>query len=213
MSRVDHLVISVPDIDTAAQEWDEVGLPSSPGGTHPGGTVNVLIRGSQHAYVELIAAPEGADNIWSERVRNTLGPLSWAICVPDIEAACQAATEAGFEPGDIRDGARTTESGEELSWRMVDLGEQPFDAKLPFLIEWIKPVSDGPAHGPVLIGMCVEVEHPSELEKLLDALDFDDKDVTVALAEGDRGLVSATFRTQEPVAEVAELNGLTVNLH
>ncbi|OKL53081.1 hypothetical protein BSZ39_11365 [Bowdeniella nasicola] len=138
--------------------------------------------------------------------------MSWAITVDDIDAAREAAQNVGFEPGDIVDGARTTEDGTELSWRMVNIGEGPFDPIYPFLIQWDTPMPDLD-QGPVLVAMCTGIPDPTRLDELLTALDFHDDDVTLGVSEGEQGLVSATFRTQESTADVLELDGLTVNLH
>ena len=61
-ARLDHLVISVPDLAEAARRWTGAGLPAVPGGAHPVGTVNALVRGPEAAYVELIAAGSGESN-------------------------------------------------------------------------------------------------------------------------------------------------------
>lgn len=111
MPHLDHVVISVADLSGAAVRWARLGLPSTAGGRHPGGTANILIRGPRSAYVELITANEDADNHWAERVRSTHGPLSFAVAVDDLDEAREAAIGVGFTPGPIRDGARVTPTG------------------------------------------------------------------------------------------------------
>ena len=78
-ARFDHLVVAVDDLDEAAARWGAAGLTAEHGGAHPVGTVNVLVRGPQAAYVELIAAGSEESNPWLDRVRPARGPISWAI--------------------------------------------------------------------------------------------------------------------------------------
>lgn len=225
MPHLDHVVVSVANLPEAAERWAGIGLPPTTGGQHPGGTANSLVRGPKPAYIELITAADEADNHWAERVRGERGPLSFAMAVDDLEAAREAAVEAGFAPGPIRDGARLTLTGEELRWRLCDVGPQPFDPELPFLIEWSTPMPTGPAGGPVLTGIRVRVPQPKRLARLLRSIDVpqeqwpsDDvfvfgggEDARIVIepgdAAGDAGVRAASFEVSlagEPVAGVVD---------
>ncbi|RYG76265.1 VOC family protein [Yimella sp. RIT 621] len=172
-ARLDHVVIAVADLDEACERWGVAGLPAEPGGRHPAGTVNALVRGPGDAYVELISAPGSESNPWVNRVRDSGGGfLSWAIAVDDIHAAHSAIVEAGFTPQRIVDGSRRTPEGDEIGWLMCDLGPGPFDPDLPFLIQWTSPMIPGPQDGPVLDHLSVTPKDPDRLAELLTALGF-----------------------------------------
>ncbi len=171
-ARFDHLVVSVEDLDGAAARWRAAGLAARRGGAHPVGTENVLVRGPQPAYVELIAAGAAGSNAWLDRVRSARGPISWAIAVDDVDEARTALVDAGFHPGPVREGSRTTPEGGLVAWRMCDVGDGPYDGSLPFLIEWTTPMAAGPADGPVVEGVGLTPPDPDRLADLLLVLGF-----------------------------------------
>ena len=119
MARFDHLVVAVDDLDAATARWNAAGLRAEPGGAHPVGTVNALVRGPGPAYVELIAAGSEESNPWLDRVRSARGPISWAIAVDDVDTARAALVAAGFTPGEVREGSRTTPDGDTVAWRTL----------------------------------------------------------------------------------------------
>lgn len=169
-ARFDHLVVAVDDLDEAAARWRAADLGAEHGGAHPVGTVNVLVRGPQAAYVELIAAGSDESNPWLDRVRPARGPISWALAVDDVDVAHAALVGAGFEPGPVRDGSRTTPAGEVVAWRMCDVGPGPYDGSLPFLIQWTSPMGPGPADGPVVEHVTLTPPDPERVADLLLAL-------------------------------------------
>ena len=171
-ARFDHLVIAVEDLDDAVARWRAAGLPAERGGAHPVGTENALVRGPAPAYVELIAAGRDESNPWLDRVRSARGPISWAIAVDDVDEAHAALVAAGFEPGPVREGSRTTLAGDEVAWRMCDVGPGPYDGSLPFLIQWTTPMEPGPAHGPVVAHLSLTPPDPDRVADLLLALGF-----------------------------------------
>lgn len=174
-ARFDHLVVSVADLGAAIGRWSEFGLAPQPGGRHPGGTENALVRGPRAAYLEIISTEEGAESDWADRVRTTQGPLGFAVAVDDIEAARAALVQAGFSPGEVTDGSRQAPDGSTLRWRLCQVGRQAFDPELPFLIEWTTPMPPGPADGPVLESVNVASRSVVERDRLvtmLRALDF-----------------------------------------
>ncbi len=171
-ARFDHLVVAVDDLDGAADRWRAAGLGAEHGGAHPVGTLNVLVRGPQAAYVELIATGSEESNPWLDRVRPARGPISWAVAVDDVDAARAALVGAGFDPGQVRYGSRTTPAGEVVAWRMCDVGPGPYDGSLPFLIEWTSPMGPGPADGPVVEWLGFVPPDPERVADLLLALGF-----------------------------------------
>jgi hypothetical protein len=171
-ARFDHLVVAVEDLDEAASRWRAAGIPVERGGAHPVGTENVLVRGPAPAYVELISAGSDESNPWLDRIRSARGPISWAVAVDDLDAARTALEAAGFEPDPPVPGSRRTPDGELLEWRVCDVGPEPYDGSLPFLIEWTTPMAPGPADGPVLEWISLAPPDPDRVAALLLALGF-----------------------------------------
>lgn len=171
-ARFDHLVVAVDDLDAATARWRAAGLPATYGGAHAVGTENVLVRGPGRAYVELIAAPGVGSNPWLDRVRGARGPISWALAVDDLDVARATLEAAGFEPGPPVPGSRRTPDGSEVAWRVCDVGRGPYDAALPFLIEWTAPMPPGPADGPVVEWLGLTPPDPDRVADLLLALGF-----------------------------------------
>ena len=169
-ARFDHLVVAVEDLDEAAARWRAAGLPAVRGGRHPVGTENVLVRGPRPAYVELIAAGSDESNPWLDRVRSARGPISWAIAVDDLDDARTTLAAAGFEPAEAVPGSRRTPDGDEVAWRVCDVGPGPYDGSLPFLIEWTTPMPAGPDDGPVVEHVALAPPDPDRVADLLAAL-------------------------------------------
>ena len=220
MTSVDHVVISVPDLQHAARQWQAAGLSPSFGGTHPWGTANAVVRGPGGAYLELITAGD-QDSPIARRVRRSSGPLSWALSVDDIEQTRAALVARGFTPGPPAPSSRTTPDGDRLSWLLCDLADTPMHAFVPFLIQWTTPMPPGPTGGPVLTGVTLEVPSPTELSELLracgltdakgpDGVRLTDGVVDVVLRDGP-GRVSglSVVLAEGPVGDVV-LDGVTV---
>ena len=171
-ARFDHLVIAVADLDEAMVRWTDAGIPAARGGAHPVGTVNALVRGPGAAYLELIAAGRDESNPWLDRVRSASGPISWAVAVDDVDAARDLLVDAGFEPRPVTEGSRLTPDGDTVAWRMCDVGSGPYDAGLPFLIEWTTPMPPGPSDGPVVRYVTLTPPDADRVADLLLALGF-----------------------------------------
>ena len=59
-----------------------------------------------------------------------------------------------------------------MAWRMCDVGPGPYDASLPFLIQWTTPMAPGPADGPVVEYVTLTPPDPDRVADLLLALGF-----------------------------------------
>ena len=133
----------------------------------------MLVRGPRPAYVELIAAGRDESNPWLDRVRSARGPISWAIAVDDVDVSRAALASAGLDPRPVTEGSRTTPEGDVVAWRMCDVGPGPYDASLPFLIQWTTPMAPGPADGPIVISFSLTPPDPDRLADVLLAVGFE----------------------------------------
>ena len=144
------------------------GVPAARGGRPPGGH-------GQRAGARSAAGLRRADRRrprrsrtrgWTGSARRS-GPISWAVAVDDVDAARAALVEAGFAPRPVTEGSRRTPEGDTVAWRMCDVGPGPYDAGLPFLIEWTTPMPAGPADGPVVTYVTLTPPDPDRVADLL----------------------------------------------
>jgi len=181
----DHLVYAVPDLASALDELEQRwGVRPAWGGQHATGTHNALLALGDDRYLEIIARdPAQADH--SQAYFGLDAPPSapslrtWAVRVPDLQAAVDRAAAQGYLPGAIRDGSRLRPDGLRLSWRNT-LWAGPWppagDGLVPFLIQWGEgaphPAGDAPA-GCWLIRLGAEHPQPDLLRAMLAAVDVD----------------------------------------
>ncbi len=151
MLAVDHVIVVVEDLETAARRYDdEHGLASVPGGRHVGhGTGNRIVPlGS--SYIELMAvvdrdeaatSPVGS---WVGRRLAEVGEGPGALCLrtDDIEAA---ARRTGHQPLAM---GRTRPDGVQLGWHLV-AHDAAFGDGLPFFIQWHVDDADHPGRAGV----------------------------------------------------------------
>lgn len=148
--EIDHVVVCVPDLATAARDFEERhGVASVEGGRHAGhGTANRIIPlGS--SYVELLTVVDP-----KEAMTSPLG--TWAMhraAVPGGDGVCLrtddldgVARRLGLSRIDM---SRVTPDGVILEWGIVGL-KQALSSNLPFFIEWGVPPDLHPAKTPVV---------------------------------------------------------------
>lgn len=151
--ELDHLIVACATL-VQGDAWLRrlAGVPSAPGGSHPGrGTHNRLLRLDARTYLELIAPdpgqpapalprPFGLDDPETRRRVAERPRLVHYVCrVPELDAAAAAARSRGYDPGPVVSMTRGA-----FAWR-ITLPEDPEDAArrwsddarlLPTLIEW-----------------------------------------------------------------------------
>jgi hypothetical protein len=141
---IDHLVIAVPDPDSAATELSRIlGLTAGGGGRHDRlGTYNRLIWLGD-TYLELIGVfdPGLAAESWVGRpalhaLRSDagMGLATWAIATDDVEADAARLRAAGSGIGPPQAGERTGPDGRVVTWRLAAAPTLEPDGP-PFLIE------------------------------------------------------------------------------
>ena len=146
MTELDHLVLATPRLsETVATVARLTGLEPVAGGQHIGrGTRNFLLGvglglGLSHSgYLEIIGPDPEQPEPSQPRpfdIDSLTGPrlVSWAVRVPDIDAAIAAVRAEGFDPGDASAMSRTTPDGKTLDWRLTT---QSPTGLIPFLIDW-----------------------------------------------------------------------------
>jgi catechol 2,3-dioxygenase-like lactoylglutathione lyase family enzyme len=189
ITRFDHAVIAVADLERAIEAYSALGFDVSPGGRHEHrGTHNALIRFGGADYVELLGVydPERAlqsglnGRTLAEFVRERQGGLvGHCYATDDIEAEAERTREAGLEmvgPFEMR---RERPDGLALTWRLLVPEDIPWRRRWPFFIEWDTPdqerlavegVGDHPNGARSVSGVAVAVKDLEEAVRLYSIL-------------------------------------------
>jgi hypothetical protein len=189
ITRFDHAVIAVADLERAVEAYRALGFDVSPGGRHEHrGTHNALIRFGGADYVELLGVydPETAlesglnGRTLAEFVRERQGGLvGHCYATDDIEAEADRTREAGLEmvgPFEMR---RERPDGRALTWRLLVPEDIPWRRRWPFFIEWDAPdqerlavegVGDHPNGARSVSGVAVAVRALEEAARLYSIL-------------------------------------------
>lgn len=139
---VDHLVFAVPDLSAGVAEMEaRLGVPLSPGGSHPGGgTRNALLQLGDGAYLEVVGPdpeqPAPPDGLWLADGGPALPALvTWASRSSDLGALTRG--PAGHLLGPVRSMSRRNDDGSVLSWTMtMPVRPLPRGGVVPFFIDW-----------------------------------------------------------------------------
>lgn len=213
-AQLDHLIITVPDLDAGVAAVEEAtGLRALPGGSHPGrGTANYLLGlaptgwpEGAHTYLEIL----GPDPQQEPPADGTL-PLdahlateptlqTWAIHPPAFLAKIAAANTAGIDFGEVQDMARDTAEGDRLEWRLTTRSPLPHEGAQPFLIDWGESVHPAEAALPTLelLEFRVESPEPEAARQVLEVLGAGD----TAVVEGPDCRLRAKLRGPGGVLE------------
>jgi catechol 2,3-dioxygenase-like lactoylglutathione lyase family enzyme len=149
VTRFDHAVIAVSDLDRAIEAYRRLGFDVFPGGRHEHrGTHNALIRFGGVDYIELLGVYDPKTAVESglngrtlaEFVRDRKGGLvGHCYTTDDIEAEAERMREAGQEmvgPFEMR---RARPDGRTITWRLLVPEDIPWRRRWPFFIEWDEP--------------------------------------------------------------------------
>ena len=150
-TRIDHIMICVPDIDRGIAQYRRMGFNVQPGGVHPGKGTHNAIAFNDEDYVELLAIRDSAElqtaavpGSWHadlERFIAAGGGLRYVILQSDDLAADVAAMRGrGVDVNDVMDGNRRTPAGLELRWKSAVLG--PKNPLPLFFIQHLTPLAE-----------------------------------------------------------------------
>src|SRR2546428_5947156 len=126
LTRIDHVMICVPDLERGIDAYTRIGFNIHHGGAHRDGGTHNAIAFFQDDYLELLSVREGAAHLASAGLTEFLargGGLRYVIVQSnDLVADVAAMRKRGVEVSDANEGARRTPTGQELRWKMAQLG-------------------------------------------------------------------------------------------
>ena len=132
---IDHLVVAVPDLDTAIRNYTELGFTVVPGGRHPIGTHNALISFADESYIELIAFYEPSpDHRWWAPLQDGGGLVDFCMQTDDLGGDTAAFRQAGVLIEDPTPLSRVRPDGYKLSW-VLSIPHDAHRGVAPFLIQ------------------------------------------------------------------------------
>jgi catechol 2,3-dioxygenase-like lactoylglutathione lyase family enzyme len=219
ITRFDHAVIAVSDLERAMEAYRSLGFDVFAGGRHEHrGTHNALIRFGGADYIELLGVynPDKAihsglnGRTLAEFVRDRAGGLvGHCYATHSIEAEAARMREAGLEvvgPFEMR---RERPDGRALTWRLLVPVDVPWRRRWPFFIQWDDPdeerisvegVGAHPNGARAVTGVAVAVRDIEEAVSLYSIL-FDAK----PLGRGEIGDLAAERVT-------FDIRGFTIDL-
>jgi hypothetical protein len=156
-TRIDHLMICVPDLERGVEQYRRIGFNVQPGGVHPGKGTHNAIAFNEEDYLELLAirdtaeerAADSAAGRWARDLSGFIaagGGIRFVILQSDDLAADVAAMRArGVDVSDLVDGRRK-QGGQEFQWKAAVLG--PKNPLPLFFIQHLTPMAERRQHTP-----------------------------------------------------------------
>ncbi|HLZ60196.1 MAG TPA: VOC family protein [Ktedonosporobacter sp.] len=148
ITRFDHTVIAVRDLDTAMSSYQKLGFAVSQGGQHPGmGTRNALIRFGLD-YIELLTVDDPNQAIAARLAGRALvdflqqrngGPLGYALASDGLEQEAERLSHTNLTIGAPFPMQRMRPDGHLLAWRLLIPNQVAWRRPWPFLIQWDTP--------------------------------------------------------------------------
>jgi catechol 2,3-dioxygenase-like lactoylglutathione lyase family enzyme len=152
LTRIDHVMICVPDLQAGIAAYTRIGFNVYPGGAHAGRSTHNAIAFHENDYLELLSlrdgdcdhlaavAPGSSDARLAEFLSRGGGFRYVAVQSDDLAADVAAMRRRGVEVSDPSDGARRTPAGQELRWRAAALG--PGNPLPIFFIQHLTPLDE-----------------------------------------------------------------------
>ena len=169
LTGIDHIIIGVHDLDSAAEQFgQQLGLRSSGGGMHPGGgTANRIIVIGE-TYLELIAVrtPHEAQQSLLERLAKGEGYLNMVLGSDDLAADSEAMRRRGVPLIGPTVGQLRSADGRARGWLRVDIERSELAQHYPFLIQHD---SAGEERRFRLAGWAQPPQHPLGATRILSA--------------------------------------------
>ena len=151
-TRIDHVMICVPDLQRGMEQYRKIGFDIHPGGNHPGKGTHNAIAFNTEDYVELLAIRDPAEQQAASRVPGTTatglaeflakgGGIRYVVVQSDdLAADVTAMRQRGVDVSDAVDASRRTPAGNLLQWKAAVTGPK---TPLPiFFIQHVTPLAE-----------------------------------------------------------------------
>jgi catechol 2,3-dioxygenase-like lactoylglutathione lyase family enzyme len=147
LTRIDHIMICVPDLQHGIDTYMRLGFNVSPGGVHPGQGTHNAIAFHEEDYLELLSVRNRDEYVASHPGGGLLEFLAQgggfryiAVQSDDLIADVAQMRQRGVDVSDPSAGARRTPTGQVLHWKAATLGPRH---PLPiFFIEHLTPLPE-----------------------------------------------------------------------
>ena len=148
LTRIDHVMICVPELARGIDAYTRIGFDVYPGGAHTGRATHNAIAFQQDDYLELLSlrdldapvTPGSSDARLAEFLARGGGFRYVAVQSDDLAADVEAMRRRGVDVSDPADGARRAPGGQELRWRAAGLGA---GNPLPiFFVQHLTPLAE-----------------------------------------------------------------------
>jgi len=157
-TRIDHVMICVPDLARGIAQYGKMGFNIHPGGDHPGKGTHNAIALNYEDYIELLAirdpaeyAASGKPGTWNTGLTDFIaagGGIRYVVLQSnDLTAEVAAMRSRGVDVSDVVDGSRRTPTGQELRWKSAVLG--PKNPLPIFFIQHLTPMAERRKQVPV----------------------------------------------------------------
>jgi catechol 2,3-dioxygenase-like lactoylglutathione lyase family enzyme len=157
LTRIDHVMICVPDLAKGVEIYTRLGFTVYPGGSHTGRPTHNAIAFHDEDYLEILSirdrsavVPGSPDASLALYLDQGGGFRIVALQSDDLAADVAAMRGRGVDVGEVRDGGRRTLEGQELRWRAAFLG--PRDTLPIFFIQHLTPLAERKAQAMRLPG-------------------------------------------------------------
>jgi Glyoxalase-like domain len=146
LTRIDHVMICVPELDHGIDQYRRLGFDVQPGGVHPGRGTHNAIAFHREDYLELLSVRDrdeytraGGGGLLDFLAAG--GGLRYlAVQSDDLAADVAAMRGRNVEVSDPLEGSRQTPDGRTLRWRSASLG--PRNPLPIFFIEHRTPLAE-----------------------------------------------------------------------
>lgn len=159
ITRIDHVVICVPDLQQAMEQYARLGFHVFAGGAHPGKGTHNAIALCDDDYIELLAIRDLAEHRAATRLPGDTnagladfiaaggGIRSIVLQSDDLVAEVAAMRARGVDVSDAIEGGRLTPSGQALRWKAAALG--PRNPLPLYFVEHLTPMAERRKQAPV----------------------------------------------------------------
>jgi hypothetical protein len=147
LTRIDHVMICVTDLQQGIDAYTRIGFNISPGGVHLGYGTHNAIAFHEEDYLELMSVRDRGEYLAGnpggallEFLARGGGFRYVAVQSDNLVADVAQMRRRGVDVSDPRAGGRQTPTGQELRWQIATLGPQH---PLPiFFIEHLTPLHE-----------------------------------------------------------------------